>query len=254
MKPVLLTVGKLKIYSSGTFMALALIVGGLFYYFAARSRGVKTTQVFDTLLYVVVAGLIGSRLGYYLIYRDEFRHLGQFFLFWQGGFVALPGLILALALFIYLRRQQGEPIWKVLDILGLSFLLGMTIGHFGCYLASCTVGRPWTGFLAVEGLYPVDLFGAILMLLAFAILLVIWLSPRTREGIVFYLAIESYLLLELLLKTLQAQFGNSISKVESIVYLGLSVVAYLIFWWQFGPRWQAALSRLGKLRQPPTNL
>ena len=228
-------IGSFKIYSVGAFLALGAIVAGIFYYYTAKKRGMKTNHIFDTVLYVMLLSLFLGRFGYLIVYHDQFQGIKDILSYWRGGLLALPGMIASFLLIIYILKRHQEPIFRSLDIIGLGFILAWSVGKVGCHLSTCTVGRPWTGFLSLDGVYPVDLLSSFLMVFLFIALYIIYLTSRIREGVIFFLTIEGFFLGEMLLKILRADFGTPLSRYESIAYLSLVTGIYLTFWLIFGP-------------------
>jgi prolipoprotein diacylglyceryltransferase len=246
MYPVLLSLGKFKLYSFGTFIALGAITAGLVLYSLSRRRKVRTQAHFDLVLYSLLAGLVGARIGYYALYSEQFQNVWQIIYFWQGGLVALPGLIVGFAVFWRTLRLHALPVWTMLDAGMLSLLVGWGIGKFGCHLSACTIGRA-ADFLTINGMYPVDLLSVLWSLAVAAVLAVIWTTQRLGEGVIFFIGAEALLLGEFLLKTLKADFGQGLSQLETVTYLVLMVLIYVAFWRLHGP--QLGAGKLsGKLR------
>jgi phosphatidylglycerol---prolipoprotein diacylglyceryl transferase len=251
MYPVLFSIGKFKLYSFGSFIALGTLVAGYFLYRATRSRKLPTGYLFDVALYSVLSGLIGARLGYYLLYQDQFHSVWQVLYFWQGGLVALTGLLAGFATYLYLIRRERVPLWTMLDIGLLALLFGWAVGKFGCHLSACTAGK-LGGVFTVNGLYPVDLYSSLWAVLSGFVLLTLWRQQKLGEGVVFFLAAEALLLGELVLKTLKVDFGQGVAQLETVIYLLLIVGVYLFFWRLHGPkidRSQLASSLKGLVRR-----
>lgn len=236
MLPVLFEVGKFKFYSFGSLIALGTILGGLFLTRAARARGLKTHHLFDTVLFTLLFALLGARLSYYFVYQNQFQNIGQIFLFWQGGLVALGGLVAGFIAFLYHARKENDPIWQVLDIGALGLILAWSVGKFGCFLSACSIGRDANNFLTVHGMYPVDLFSSIWAAALFSVMVYIWLRNRLSDGVVFFLTIEGLFLGQLVINTLKADFGEGIVRVEAILNLAVIVLVYLLFWKLHGPK------------------
>lgn len=236
MYPVLLSVGKFELYSFGSFIALGALAAGYFLYRASRYQKLPTSNLFDVVLYTLLFGLIGARLGYYLLYQEQFQSFWQILYFWQGGLLAISGLISGFIAYLYYSRRQTTSIWKLLDIGALALLLGWGVGKFGCHLSGCTTGRSVTNFLAVNGSYPIDLFSSIWAIVSVAILAIIWRKQKLSEGATFFLSLEALFLGELLIKTLRADFGENVAKTEAFTYLSLIVGLYVVFWRLHGPK------------------
>lgn len=236
MLPVLFEIGQFKFYSFGTFIALGTILGGLLVVRATKSRKLKTHHLFDTILYTLLFSLIGARLAYYFIYSNQFQTFWQVLYFWQGGLVALGGIVVGFLTYLYFINREKDSTWQALDIAALGLLTAWSVGKFGCFLSSCSIGRPTESFLAVNGAFPIDIFSSIWALLIGAVLFRIWLGKKLSDGVVFFLALEGLFLGELLIKTLRADFGISSGRVEALIYLTLIVAVYIIFWRMHGPR------------------
>lgn len=239
MYPVLLEIGRFKLYSFGTFIALGAIAAGVFAFLSSKSKGLKTHHIFDTVLYTLIIGLIGARLGYYFAYQNQFQNFWQVFYFWQGGLIAVTGIALGFISFLYFVKKQRDPIWQSLDIGALAFLIAWAIGKTGCFLSGCSIGRPTT-FLAINGSYPVDLFSAIWAAILYFVLIRSWSRGKLSDGVIFFLSLEGLFLGELLIRTLDADFGEGIARIQAMVYLGLIVLIYGIFWKIHGPKIEKA--------------
>lgn len=236
MYPVLFQIGRFKFYSFGTFIALGTLAGGLLLFWLAKKRRLQTKHLFDTVLYTLLLSLIGARLAYYFIHAKEFQSFWQIFYFWQGGLLALGGIFVGFLTYLYFIKREKDPVWQMLDIGGISFLVAWGVGKIGCHLSGCNTGRLTDSFLAVNGALPVDLFSAVWAILLFFFLFRIWLKNRLSDGVIFFLAMEGFFLGELLIKTMRIDFGENIVRIEAIIYLALIVGIYLIFWKLHGPK------------------
>lgn len=236
MHPILFEVGRFKLYSFGTFIALGALVGGLVLFRLLKDRKLKTTHLFDTVLYTLIVAIIGARLTYYFTFQEQFKNFWQVFYFWQGGLLALGGILIGFVTFLRFNKKAKQPTWEVLDALSLSFLIGWAVGKVGCQLSLCTVGRATESWIGISGMFPIDLFSSIWAIAVFGVLLYIYLKDRLSAGVVFFLSAEAFFLGELLIKTLKADFGEGIVRAEAMIYLALIAVTYLLFWRLHGPQ------------------
>ncbi len=236
MLPVLFEIGKFKFYSFGSFIALGTIIAGIFVVRAAKSRKLQTHHLFDTILFTLLFALLGARISYYFVYMNQFQNFGQIFYFWQGGLIALGGIIAGFITYLYFINREKDPVWQMLDIGALGLLVAWAIGKLGCYLSACTIGRDASGFMAINGSYPVDLFSMVWASLLFIIILNAWVRNKLSDGVVFFLGMEGLFLGQLLLNTLGTDSGDGLIKVEAIITLTLIVLLYLIFWKLHGPK------------------
>ncbi len=248
MYPVLFSIGKFKLYSFGAFIALGTLFSGLFLYWAARVRRLPTAPLFDLVLYTLLGGLVGARIGYYFLYHEQFQSFWQIFYFWQGGLTALPGILTGFAVFLFSLKRENLPVWPLVDIGAIGFLIGWAVGKFGCQLSLCTPGQTGS-FLTINGTYPVDLLSGVVGLIIAGVCFYIWQNKKLRDGVVFFLATEALFLSELLLKTLKADFGESYTRLEAVSHLLIVVGTYVVFLRLHGPalREGEVLNRLKRL-------
>ena len=143
MFPTIYKIGTLGFHSWGLMVMLGFI--GAFALVSRRvpTVGVDPDKMVGMYLWIVVGGLLGSRLLHFTMAEPAkfFSHPLVFFDLGQGGFAFYGGVIggtLAGAIFALVRRM---PPWKIADIAAPSIMLGLSIGRVGCFLAGCCHGR-----------------------------------------------------------------------------------------------------------------
>lgn len=206
MCPVLFEIGNLTVYGYGLMMALGMLAAMFLLCERARRRGMDSDMLFYAAFIGIIAGVIGSKILFWItdlpaIIKDPSRLLNL-----GGGFVIYGGLIGGtLAPFIYLRYVKKTTVLDKFDLAAPSIAIGQAFGRIGCFMAGCCYGKPapegaWYGITfpagseAVSGipLYPVQLVSAIFDLLV--CLFLIWYSNREKfrgEVICFYMALYS---------------------------------------------------------------
>jgi phosphatidylglycerol:prolipoprotein diacylglycerol transferase len=141
MHPILIDLGRLKIYSYGFMLALSFLVGILLAAKRAERRGVDPDAIYDLSIILVIAAVIGSRGLYILTHLDNYKSILDIVALWQGGATYYGGLILAvLGAVVYLRRK-GVPFLKAADICSPSIAAGIFLTRIGCFLSGCCFGR-----------------------------------------------------------------------------------------------------------------
>ena len=146
MYPELFHIGSFPINTYGVLLALAFLTA---LFVAARlgaRDGLPRERVFDLGLWMLLGGLVGSKLLlmvaepeyasdlWRLVSLDFLRSGGV----WYGGFL---GGLLTGALLI---RRYRLPFWKVTDAFAPGVALGQAIGRQGCFAAGCCWGKPTT--------------------------------------------------------------------------------------------------------------
>lgn len=142
MHPVLVEIGRFKLYSYGLMLALSFWVGILWAAHRGSKKGVKAETIYDLSIILIVAAVLGSRVLYILTHRSDYHSLLDVVALWQGGATFYGGFILALAgAFIFLRRKR-IPFLLVADICSPSIALGYAFTRIGCFLSGCCFGLP----------------------------------------------------------------------------------------------------------------
>ncbi len=100
----------------------------------------KREQVMDLSLWVLVGGLVGSRLLFVLVNWQEYaKNLSSVFSL-GGGLVFYGGLIgAAVAAFLFSRRN-GMDFLRLADVAIPTVSLGQSLGRLGCFSAGCCWG------------------------------------------------------------------------------------------------------------------
>lgn len=116
VRPVLFTLGPIKVYSWGFLLATATLLGTWGAVCLARQEGWQQPEgLLDVAVGGVLAGVVGSRLNYLLLY-DAAEFLQQpliFFRFSSGGLVFYGGLVTGIAAAAGLAYRRGFRFWAL---------------------------------------------------------------------------------------------------------------------------------------------
>lgn len=198
----------------------------------ARRRGVAPQLVWDGVLWVGVAALVGGRALY--VIQNELgsitEHPAHVLMVWMGGlsfYGGLIGAIIALALF---ARRRKIPLLAALDIAAPGAAIGQAIGHVGCLIGGDSYGiptdLPWAviyrnpaGMAPLNvPLHPTQAYEAILLGGLFA---VIWLGRERLTRLGAGLTASAYLLGLAVIR-----FGLFFLRGEPAVFLGLKTAQW----------------------------
>src|SRR5919199_3116449 len=195
MYPELFHIGSFPVNTYGVLLALAFMAA-LFVASRLGGRdGLPRERVFDLGLWMLLGGLVGSKLLLMLAEpeyaSDPWQLLSLDFLrsggVWYGGFLG------GLATGLFLIRRYKLPFWKTLDAFAPGVALGQAVGRQGCFAAGCCWGKPTTLPWGVEftergheitgvplgvHLHPTQLYESFAAFLIFLFLL--WLHRRRR--------------------------------------------------------------------------
>ena len=148
MYPILLDIGRIKLYTYGLFIALGFIAAIWFSKRNARFYNTSDQVISDLFLVILLSAIGGARLLYVFINFDVYRNdFWGIFKIWNGGLVFYGGFILALITAVWYVRKQQLNVWIIADIVAPSIALGQFFGRLGCFSAGCCFGKvcdlPW---------------------------------------------------------------------------------------------------------------
>ena len=113
--------------------------------------------VTNAALYALLAGVVGARIFYVILYFQDFKdNLLAVFAVWRGGLVLFGGATAALIVIILYIRHHKLPVRKYLDIVAIGLCLALGFGRIGCFLNGCCFGKPTNLPWAVR--FPYDSF------------------------------------------------------------------------------------------------
>ncbi len=158
MYPILLDLGRVKLYTYGLFLALGFITAIWFTKRNARFYGMSDRTVSDIFFTVLLSAIVGARLLYVAINFDAYKdNLLDIFRIWEGGLVFFGGFLFAtLAAVVFLKIRHMD-IWKTADILAPGLALGHAVGRFGCLFAGCCYGKTCDLPFAISFSHPQSL-------------------------------------------------------------------------------------------------
>lgn len=147
-------IGPVPIQVWGLCVALGIVAATFLAVRLAKRQAISGSIIYDAGALIVVAGLIGARLGHVVLY--EWAHYvdrpWEMFMVWQGGFSSLGGFMGgALALVWFVHRKRLSFI-SLSDTLLSALPLGWAIGRIGCFLIHDHPGTLTDHWLGVQ--YP----------------------------------------------------------------------------------------------------
>ena len=241
MIPILWSTPWFNVYSYGLCMALGYALGTWWILREVQREGLATEPVFDMLLVMMVLGVLGARLTFFVEMLPVLPRLPPLLAFEAGGLTFYGALVLsALWCVVYLRWRR-LPVWTVMDAVGQGWMLGGVLARLGCFLNGCCYGVPTTLPVGIcfphapvpPGLpparHPTQLYEAALYVALFAVLRRCKPGQRYR-GQLFWLAVGGYALLRFPLEFLRAEnapwlLGLTFSQWLSLGLLGLALGA-----------------------------
>ena len=140
--------------SYGALLALAFIVGLLVMAWLARRDGLNVNRMYDLGLWVLLAGLLGSKILMVITEWNSYyrEHPGQLLSldFFRSGGVFYGGLIGALLASVVVMRIYKLDWWRTADVFAPGIVIGQVLGRLGCFASGCCWGKPTTSALGVH--------------------------------------------------------------------------------------------------------
>jgi len=166
MRPMLLSLHlggrEIGLHTYGVLIGCGCAVAIVLAFREARRQGLDGSKVLDLSFWMLVTGLLGSRLLYVALNARSFalicagggddqmaaRTFGRVlddctraFQVWEGGLVFYGGFIAASVFAFYFARRQGWSFWALGDLYAPSLAIGHVFGRLGCFSAGCCFGK-----------------------------------------------------------------------------------------------------------------
>lgn len=256
MHPILFKLpffGGIPVYSYGVLVACAFLVAIFWVGYDAKSSGLDAKRATDLVFYIILAGLIGSRV-VYIVVTEWDRFVADpivFFKLWEGGLVWYGGLIAALIVAALYVRHYKLPVLPYIDCFAPAVALGHAIGRLGCTMAGCCFGKhighdAWyamifpadVGSFAPSNvpLYPTQLMEAGAELVIFALLLIVRHYKKFSGQV-----IAAYLILYGVVRFVIEFFRGDMDRgfvipdvlsMSQVVSIGMVLLGAVIYLWQ----------------------
>ena len=141
--------GPLNLRTFGLMVALGVLVGSWIAAAYGERFGVARDETYRVATWMVLAGIVGSRLTWAATHTDQIENPVDVIAIWEGGIQFSGGFIFALVVGLpFFRRWPKVLRWRLLDGYALGFSLGLALGRVGCYAVGEHFGRTSDFFLA----------------------------------------------------------------------------------------------------------
>tara|TARA_Y100001970_G_C13971442_1_gene718409 strand:+ start:76 stop:840 length:765 start_codon:yes stop_codon:yes gene_type:complete len=231
--------------------SLAYIFGIIFGWIYCKNKLIKDEKLFnlfnDFLTYVIVAIIIGGRLGYVLIYNFKYylENFLEIFMIWNGG-MSFHGAVMGIfvASFIFSKKNKIDPFY-FLDKISLVAPIGIFLGRLANFINSELYGKEtdifWSvKFIAVDNIsrHPSQIYEAIFEGLILFILLNNFNNKENfrNPGIIssmFLIFYSSFRFIIEFFREPDPQIGYlifqlSLGQIISIIFIFLGLSLYLL--------------------------
>ncbi len=116
----------------GVIIAFGLLLAALFGGRIAYTWKINLDKMVDVLLYGTIFGVIGARLYYVIFSWDDYKNnLWDILNIRQGGLAIYGGIIGGILAAFIVCKLNKLNFWNLLDMVGMSLLIGQGIGRWG---------------------------------------------------------------------------------------------------------------------------
>lgn len=173
----------------GLLFALAFFISHQIMYFIYKKEGRPIVEIDTLAIYMVVATIVGARLGHVLFYDPIYylQNPQKIIMTWEGGLASHGGVLgILLAIYLFTRRTHVNYLWA-LDRISIVAALSFSMIRLGNLMNSEMIGiptnLPW-GFIftSVDNIprHPAQLYEAIHYFISFIFLFWVWFRYRDR--------------------------------------------------------------------------
>jgi len=153
---------EIGLHSYGVLIGCGCAVAIVLAFREARRQALDGGKVLDLSFWMLVTGLLGSRVLYVALNARAFANIcsgggddliaprslwrvfgdcTRVFQVWEGGLVFYGGFIAAcLVAYVFARRQRWS-FWVLGDLFAPSLAIGHAFGRLGCFTAGCCFGK-----------------------------------------------------------------------------------------------------------------
>jgi phosphatidylglycerol:prolipoprotein diacylglycerol transferase len=187
----------------GVIITFAIMLGFAYVLWRGKQNGIKSDDIYDLGIFVVISAVIGARAYYVLTTLDVYTYDSFYDVvaIWDGG-IAIYGAIIGggiAAACVSLYKKLNT--WLVLDVISPAVILGQSIGRWGNFTNAEAHGGvtdlPWRmGIRAVGSSYteyyhPTFLYESVWNIIGFVLLNILF-KHKKFNGQIFFMYIAWY--------------------------------------------------------------
>lgn len=198
VNPEIFSLGPLSVRWYGLLFASGFLIG---YYIGEkmlRSENVKQEWIDSAFFYIIIATVVGARLGHVFFYGWDYysQNLSEIFKVWHGGLSSHGGTLgIIVAIYVYSKRVSKRPMLWILDRIVVPTALVAAFIRFGNLMNSEIYGLettlPWGFIFERNGetvpKHPTQLYEALSYLTAFVVVTYMYWKTKAKykEGLIF---------------------------------------------------------------------
>lgn len=192
VSPDLISVGPLTVRWYGLMFAVGFLMGYVIVARMFRHEGAPEKWLGTLLIYLIVATVVGARLGHVIFYEWDYysSHLSEIPKVWEGGLASHGGAIACMiAVCLFSRFTARKPVSWTMDKVVIPIALTAGLIRLGNLMNSEIYGTattlPW-GFIFVRDgqtapMHPTQIYEALAYFALFAVLMWMYWKRNAQE-------------------------------------------------------------------------
>ncbi len=234
-QPILIELGPFNIYWYGLTALIAMLSCIFLLHYLTRKEKEVNDHLWNLFFYLIIFGLMGARLYHVLFYNFTYflNNLLEIVKLWNGGLAIHGAIITGIIVIYFYTKKHKLNLFKYLDLMALVLPLGHAMGRWGNYFNQELFGLPCDKIYCIPinlinrpemyqiftHFHPVFLYEAILNILFFISLFIIYRSKKYSFGIIATIYLIGYSMIRFLMEFIRLDVTNT--------YLGLKWVQWL---------------------------
>lgn len=185
------------IYWYGILIMTAIILAFGFAMLKSKKEGIKSDDIYDLAIWLVIGGIVGARAYYVLTSLDSYDSVWDAFKIWEGGLGFYGCIIGGGIAAVIVTRLKKLSFAVIADMVGPGLLLAQALGRWGNFfnaeaygsvtewdffgrtfdISGC-VDLPWIMYINGTPVQPTFLYECVWNLIGFALLAAIYNKKR----------------------------------------------------------------------------
>lgn len=153
LNPIAFHLGPLEVHWYGIFIATAVLIAVYLSVKEGIRHGIKPDNIYDMILWALPVAIICARI-YYVAFEWPYysNHLSEIVSIWNGGIAIYGALIGASIVVVLYCRNKFISVWKMLDVIAPTIIMGQGIGRWGNFMNQEAFGKV-TNLSFLQGLH-----------------------------------------------------------------------------------------------------
>ena len=134
LDPTAFTVFGLEVKWYGVIITCGIVLAFLYVLLRARYENIKSDDVFDYAIFILIFSIIGARLYYVVFSGIEYKTFFDVINIRQGGLAIYGGILAGAATTFIVSKVKKIDVRKFFDMLAPAVMLGQIIGRWGNFV------------------------------------------------------------------------------------------------------------------------